>query len=183
MRSFLGFSCGDDLVQKLREVRESIPGDIETRLVAPENYHVTVKFLGDRSREELEDLDRAFQRKLPTPGPFSLGVRGVGAFPDPGNPSVLWAGVETPDELRSFVQTVETISVEHGADREDRDYHAHVTLARVENQDKAGESTVNWIQQQEGRSIGTLEADKLVLYESELQDDGPEYHVMKWWPL
>jgi len=183
MRTFLGFTISAPLRQRLCEAQQSLPENEPIKHVQPENMHLTVKFLGDRSRGELDELDRAFQRRLPTPGPMKRTVRGLGAFPDPQNPSVLWAGVDMDEELLNFVKSVENISVNHGADPEDRDFHAHLTLARVKGSVSDPEVVINWIQQFGRTEFGTLVADYLVLFESELTQDGPIYHEMERWPL
>lgn len=183
MRTFLGFPCGDQLVDRLNEAQQSFPGGFDIQPIKPDNLHMTIKFLGDRSRSELDDLDRQFLRRLPTPGPFSLAVRGAGAFPDPADPSVLWAGVEQPTELEEFVDCVESISVDCGAKPESRDYHSHVTLGRVKEDTGHTDDIVQWIQEHGEGEFGRIEADHLLLFESELHENGPIYHELERWPL
>lgn len=183
MRTFLGFPAGNTLKHELERVSNSLPSERSLKTVDPENFHLTVKFLGDRTRNELEELDRSLQRRLPTPGSFSLDVSGLGAFPDLEHPSVIWAGVEMNDRLIDFAEAVEKISVEHGAEEENRDYHAHITLARMKDSLDEKGSLIEWIQEAGERQYGLLESDRLVLFESDLTPEGPTYHELEWWPL
>jgi len=184
MRSFLAFeTSSDSLRNNLAGAQIKLKELDPVNVINPELFHLTIKFLGDRSPSELEELDRTFQRRLPAVGPLELSVTGVGAFPSIEQPSVLWAGVEENEQLYELVSTVEEIAVEHGVDPEDRDYHAHITLARVSDRMDDPEPIVKWIRNHADRDFGTLRSDRLILFESKLQPEGPEYIQKEWWPL
>ena len=61
--------------------------------VAPENLHVTLKFLGGVEAERLPLVREALDRAVAGRAPFDLVVSGLGAFPTPTRPRVLWAGI------------------------------------------------------------------------------------------
>lgn len=101
------------------------------RLVRPENWHVTLRFLGKTMRHELEVLLHGLSSGLETP-PFTLGFEGLGAFPRPARATVLWLGVDRGvDELAALAAVAEDASVDAGFMPEERPFHPHLTLSRI----------------------------------------------------
>lgn len=184
MRTFLALPVDSELRNSLETHARALL-DIEgVTPIEPENYHLTIEFLGKSSLASLEQLDRLFQRRLLTPGPFSLEVEGAGAFPDLESPSVLWAGVEKLSKLIEFVDSVKALTEELGFESDSRDYHPHITLGRVkQNRSQTLESVIQWVQEFGNEPIGRLEVDHLVLFESETKPGGPVYHQRNRWPL
>jgi 2'-5' RNA ligase len=100
--------------------------------VAPDNLHLTLKFLGGVDAERLEAVATALTAAAAGSTVFDLVVRGLGAFPSPTRPRVLWAGV---DEGRAAAATlargVDDALAALGFEREARAFAPHVTLGRV----------------------------------------------------
>lgn len=103
--------------------------DVPGRRVPPENWHVTLRFVGrldevrwDRWRSELDRADLG--------GPLRVRLGGPGAFPRPGRATVVFARVEARG-LAELAATVEEATVAAGIEPEERPFHPHLTLARV----------------------------------------------------
>jgi 2'-5' RNA ligase len=73
---------------------------------------------------------KAALAETPKPAPFDIAIRGLGWFPNPRNPRVFWAGIESSTELTRLAKDTETAVAALGVPVEDRDYHPHLTLAR-----------------------------------------------------
>ena len=86
------------------------PGDKLTRLqnlLAPQvpaarwastlPFHMTLAFLGDVPDTDLNTVCKAVAQACGPVPPFELRLEGVGAFPSPAKPRVLWAGLQTPE--------------------------------------------------------------------------------------
>lgn len=105
--------------------------DIPGRLTPPENWHITLRYLG---RVEAVTFER-FLHGLAEVGrvpAFRVALGGIGAFPNPRRATVIWIGVTEGDEgLASLAGIAEESAVAAGLEPEERPYRAHLTLARV----------------------------------------------------
>jgi 2'-5' RNA ligase len=100
--------------------------------VAPANFHLTVKFLGAVDIGRLPDVERALGDAVAGLSPFTLTLRGLGAFPSAARPRVIWAGTaQGAAELAGLAAHVERALSPLGFPPEDRPFSAHVTLGRV----------------------------------------------------
>jgi 2'-5' RNA ligase len=122
------------------EVREALVGAARelpvvgaVRWIRPENVHLTLKFLGDITEEELLDpVAGALEVVCRRHEPFEAEPGAFGAFPSAGRARILWAGIdEGSDRLRALAEDVETSLEPLGFEREDRTYTPHLTLGRA----------------------------------------------------
>ena len=132
-RLFLGISVPDDvraaLEHHLHDARaaHAIPG----RVVPPANWHLTLRFLGDTTPTQQEELLRQLRYAVLGP-PFTLRLGGWGGFPRPRRAAVLWLGVTGGTEpLQGLARTVEDAAVRAGFAPEGRPFSAHLTLSRI----------------------------------------------------
>jgi 2'-5' RNA ligase len=101
------------------------------RPVRPEGLHLTLAFLGQRPDAEIPALGGALRRAASGSPPFRLGVAGLGIFPSPDRPRVLWAGLtgdlQDLDRLRLAVWgEIEALSIP----LQRQPFRPHITLAR-----------------------------------------------------
>lgn len=183
MRSFFGLDVTEPVRDRLWELARPLRSLSSLKVVESKNYHVTVKFLGEISQRQRGDLDSGLQRMLPPVGPLHLNVRQLGTFPDLQNPSVVWAGIEPSDSLLTVFEAVEKVATGLGFDPEDRDFHPHITLARVKDGKRQRKELIEWIQTRGNRDITEFQVNELTLFESVLNPEGPEYTRLESWPL
>lgn len=93
--------------------------------------HLTLRFLGDLEEPDLRRVAATVADVAITVAPFTMWTKGLGAFPSPRRPRVLWAGIEAADELYELQSAIETALAELGFDRERRRFHPHITLGRI----------------------------------------------------
>jgi 2'-5' RNA ligase len=111
---------------------------LPVRWIDAEQYHLTLKFLGEVRSDRVERIEAILDRVATGSPPFSVDLTGFGAFPTVRRPRVLWLGVEPTPALRCLKQDVEWALSDAGFDRETRAFHPHLTLGRVEREDGAG---------------------------------------------
>jgi 2'-5' RNA ligase len=105
-----------------------IPG---ARWVPPENYHMTLRFIGEAPAHRAEEIDIALA-SLRARG-FSLTLAGLGTFAKGGRSTALWVGVERNPQLDHLQNKIETALQRIGLEPERRRFQPHVTLARLDN--------------------------------------------------
>ena len=130
-RLFLGVAVDDEVRYALVAFLEDQAGPLPGKPVPPENWHLTLRFLG-ATEEPARDRVVGFLDEQPLVEPFTLGFTGLGAFPRPGRATVLWLGVERgADELANLAATCEEAARAAGFEAEERPFHAHLTLSRI----------------------------------------------------
>ncbi len=133
MRLFVALDLPWVLRERLSALASGIAG---ARWVPPENYHLTLRFIGETPSHRAEDIDTALVG-LHVRG-FSLTLAGVGIFAKGGRAISLWAGVERNPQLEHLQRKIETVLQREGCEPERRRFQPHVTLARLDNVAQAG---------------------------------------------
>jgi 2'-5' RNA ligase len=139
MRLFIGLKLPKK--QKARIHRAARPlreDELPVRWVEPDDFHVTLKFLGEVRKDRVADVEEAVGRVASATKAFSADLGGFGAFPTVRRPRVIWLGVEATSELRCLKQDLEWTLGDVGFDIETRAFHPHVTLGRVRKDAGAG---------------------------------------------
>jgi 2'-5' RNA ligase len=127
MRLFVALDLPPALRTRLSFLAGGLPG---VRWVPPENYHVTLRFIGELPRWRAEEVDQSLAN-IRAPG-FALQLAGVGAFAKGGRVTALYIGVERNAALEHLQAKVERALQNAGVEGERRRYVPHVTMARLE---------------------------------------------------
>ncbi len=182
MRAFLGIPLNQAATREAVRLSSSIAEITGIKPVNPANYHITVKFLGDITKSQIEKIDCGLQRNLPVVGPLNLRLQGVGVFPSPRRPRVGWVGVEPRGPLSDIHAAVEDSAAYAGVERDKDEYLPHLTIFRCKDPGKARNRLVKWLNESSVDEV-FFPADRLVLYQSKLRSDGPIYTKLEMWPL
>jgi len=179
MRSFLAFDIdNDDVLRKMTEAQELlVKTGADLKAVEPKNIHVTLRFLGNITSATAEKIFEAM--KAVQFVPFEVKIHGVGAFPTPRYPRVVWAGItQGSDQLRSIFMQLEPQLQSLRFAPDPRGFSPHLTIARVRSgRNKAELST--WLGQNVDYDFGVLRAACLRLKRSVLTPRGPIYSTLK----
>jgi len=144
------------------------------RWVAADKLHVTLLFLGGVEPEAVKDISGEMGRLAAGMARWSSRVRGLGAFPTPRRPRVLWAGVEGRREcFEELYSGLERRLAPFREKKEKRAYTPHITLARFKG--RTAGSLEEVVQSFAGTDWGELKVDELTLFESRLSPKGAEY--------
>jgi 2'-5' RNA ligase len=131
VRLFVALALPAELRERLRLlVAHRLSG---AKWVPPENYHLTLRFIGEVDNGRADDIDAALAC-ISARG-FDLTLAGVGAFEARGRASALWVGVERNPALEHLRAKVESAVVRAGCEPERRKFTPHVTLARLDTPD------------------------------------------------
>ncbi|WP_340159225.1 RNA 2',3'-cyclic phosphodiesterase [uncultured Hoeflea sp.] len=126
-RLFTALEVPREAALSLSLLRGGLPG---ARWMRGENYHITLRFIGDVDCHTADELIAAFDR-IDRPS-FSLTLSGMGSFGSK-KPHSIWAGVAPSPELMALQAEIERICQRHGLPPDPRRFSPHVTLARLRN--------------------------------------------------
>ncbi|MBM4254933.1 MAG: RNA 2',3'-cyclic phosphodiesterase [Deltaproteobacteria bacterium] len=143
--------------------------------------HLTLKFLGDISREQVEAILAALRTALSEQPTLHVHAQGLGAFPNLKRPKVLWAGLRG-EGLVILQEKVESALVPLDFPREDRGFTPHLTLGRVRSL-RGWEQVFAVVRQHEHAQFGDSAIDRVTVYQSTLRPDGAVYSPLGTVPL
>lgn len=173
------------------EIRERITRFVEglqryapdANWVNPASYHVTLKFIGEKSSDDAEQLKRILSGI--SGSQVRIAFRGFGFFPSANSPRVFWAGMEHDDALPQLAHAVDKACSALGIPREEHEYRPHLTLARggsgsptPKRGGRANPKLKHLAEKLQGFSapdFGTMTAQEFFLYESKLSPAGAQY--------
>jgi 2'-5' RNA ligase len=170
MRLFVAIPFPVEVRQRLALMSGGVPG---ARWTTVDNFHLTVRFIGEVDRHGYDDIVAALGQ-VRAPG-FDLALARVGQFGKGDKARVLWIGVEKNPALIYLRDRVESVLVRAGLDPEGRKYSPHITLARLRGTPSA--RLAAFVQTNHLVHIGPLAIDRFALFSSWSRGAGPIYEV------
>ncbi|MDQ7031357.1 MAG: RNA 2',3'-cyclic phosphodiesterase [Desulfonauticus sp.] len=175
MRIFIGLPINEELTCFL--ARRLTPWKRKFRShivwVKPENYHFTLKFLGEAKTHQVEELKQQLKEKIKF-FPFQLSINGVGFFVNKGAVRVIWLGVREMASFQDYFQQIESLCAKLGFLEESRPYHPHLTLGRVKSF-WPNDPWLEFKQELNNCSWPILQLNKITLWQSQLHPSGAIY--------
>lgn len=172
IRSFVAVKVPDEISDKLENFISRLRPLSNIRWVKREQFHITLKFLGEIEPEIFESVKNSL---LPLKNfePFKIELSFIGAFPSIKNANVLWiSGTKGTKELAAISKRVNDVLYECAEiERDTKKFKAHLTLARLKGE-RISERLLS--------GLGTLPqlnwlCSELVLMRSVLTPKGPIY--------
>ncbi len=154
---------------------EELPRSRDVRWCNEQQLHVTLKFLGDARDEQVPGICEAISTASSFIEPFSLRLAGLGCFPSPANPRVLWCGLDDPESgCARWLDLADPLLEELGFPREGRAYHPHITLGRGKT--PAGGKLIRGVLEKTAApEAPAMTVAEVVLFESRLTPGGARY--------
>lgn len=183
MRLFIAVEIPADARERLAEVG-AFSRERSWRWVAPENVHLTLKFLGEVEPELQAEIRAALVGAAASTAPFEAALAGLGTLPSGRRPPrVLFADLSAGHAgLGELRRAVETTLEPLGFPKEGRPFRPHATLARVRRGGRPRD-----VAELRGRfagvEFGRWECAAVILYQSVLGRGGPRYSVLDEFPL
>jgi len=180
LRSFIAIELPADLQDTIYAstsgLQESLPKPL-VRWVPPKNLHLTLKFLGDVSPANLEQLAEALMVETAKHETFSISVGGLGAFPNSRRARVIWIGMDAPASLGTLQHCVESVAERLGYPPEERPFSAHLTIGRTGQNCSASELAKIRSELDACRvgSLGSVRVEAIQIFKSDLNPAGSVY--------
>ena len=181
-RLFVAVDLSAAVIERLAKLQNTLAGrledDVRIKWTDPDKIHLTLKFLGDTEESLLPALCDTLGAAAARTAPFEATSRGLGCFPRPSHPRVIWAGfdAESAEALRALQQPIDADLEELGIRPESRSYVPHVTLGRVKSEQKPALNQL--FAGVRNTPLGESNITELVLYESTLDHSGATYDVI-----
>jgi 2'-5' RNA ligase len=151
--------------------------------VRPEGIHLTLKFFGNIAEPDIARISNAVGPVAARFNPLDFEVRRLGLFPEIRRPRVVWLGLEGDISNLKVLQQEVDQELEHcGFSREDRDFRAHLTLARIKST-KGLSGLDRAMKKSETYEAGHFRADGLTLFRSNLTPQGAIYSKLASYPF
>jgi 2'-5' RNA ligase len=183
IRSFIAIELSPDILRRVSRLQERIKADMPPGLLRwtrPEGIHLTLKFLGDVQADRLEAIAEALRAACLPHAPFSLSIGGMGVFPNPRRPRVLWIGVDEPAGVLIRLQRdVEQTVAPLGFPTERRRFSPHLTLGRVKRGRRPAElEALGQYAERASVRVGEMEVHAVHLMRSDLRPSGAVYTAL-----
>jgi 2'-5' RNA ligase len=186
MRLFVALDINDSIRARITTFLDGVCGFApDARWARPESLHVTLKFIGERSEDEVEKIKAAL--KTIEAGAFEMSVRGYGFFPGARAPRVFWVGIEGGAKLTSLAAAVDETLARLDIPKEEHAFNAHLTLARRagssgsprgekgDNPNRSFQRLQEKLAALPAPEFGTITSREFFLYRSQLSPSGSKY--------
>jgi 2'-5' RNA ligase len=180
MRLFAAITPPAEIRERLLSaVNELRPASRAPRWVKPDGLHLTLKFFGDTDAAQLPAIQSALET-IHTQTAATIRVHGIGYFPNPRQPRVIWAGITASAELQTLAAEIQSRVGPLGFPAEAREFSPHITLARISTREhnSAPEPADNLVRAAAAFAsydFGTMHASEFHLFRSTLKSTGAQY--------
>jgi 2'-5' RNA ligase len=197
MRIFVALDIPETIRNSITRFSAGLQGFApDARWVGPETFHITLKFIGEQSPHDVEQLKHVLANvKMES---FNVSFRGYGVFPNPKAARVFWVGIHADERLAQLAGVVDAATAQLGIPREQNAFRPHLTLARARGasgsphqrlggKPSGARSPFSLVQEKlQGivePEFGTMTATEFFLYESKLSPKGAQYFKLERFPL
>ncbi|MER3126927.1 RNA 2',3'-cyclic phosphodiesterase [Bacillus pumilus] len=170
---FIGIHIPEQLAHQIKKDIDLRSGLSFHKWTAPDDYHVTLIFLGAIPNERLEKVIELLEILTNEASVFSLELNEVGYFGEKDRPRVFFAKPNENGALMQLREKVKDAVLSAGHPVEKRPFHPHMTIARKWNADH---SYVN--QAPLGKDPYVMEVSRITLFEIRPKET-PRYHAIK----
>ncbi|MEA1936174.1 MAG: RNA 2',3'-cyclic phosphodiesterase [Thermodesulfobacteriota bacterium] len=184
IRTFLAIELPEEIKVQIGNIQNRLKVTVKgVRWTRPEGIHLTLKFFGNVSENDIVNISRIVEKNTIDVRPLTLNVSTVGTFPNFKRPRVLWLGISgSVERLSDLQKEIENDLESIGFQRENRVFRAHLTLGRVKPpKDVKGLSEI--IKSEESYDAGSFRAGGLTLFKSDLTPQGAIYTKLAYFPF
>lgn len=184
LRTFIAIELPENIISFISGIQDKMKSyGFKVKWVRPKNIHITLKFLGNIHKADVEKIGTAMSETVKAHPPISLAAKGIGVFPSIKRPRVIWLGLKGQTfELIELQKAIDGTLENIGFPKEGRAFKAHLTLARVKGNlhSKKLLDVMNTFGEPESE---TFTADQVTLFKSDLKPTGAVYTKLVSGPL
>ncbi len=137
MRVFFAIELDEGIKDYLSEIQNEVKSHcISGNFTFKENFHLTLRFIGEQNVQQVENLKQVLKDVAYNPE-FEFRLDMLGSFKK-GNRSIIWTGLEKSLHLQELYNNMENSLFQTGYQKEERSYNPHITLAREVKMENIG---------------------------------------------
>ena len=163
----------EKLVTFFRKVKKEF-SDESIKWVDENNFHLTLRFLGETSKEQVEKVNRSLEKIAHQTENFSIKLSGVGYFKNKRMPKVLFINIREIQNLKNITGFIEAEVGRAAFELENKAFNPHLTLGRIKflkNRDKFIQLVNDWKEVE----FQTINVNEVIFYQSILSSREPVY--------
>lgn len=173
IRAFICVTISDDAIKEVARVQEVLANKMFTgKMTELENLHLTLKFLGEISKEQVEKIKEKLKEVKFKPFEAKLGL--AGTFGRRGNPRIVWVKVNG-DELWKLQKQVDDAVKDFF--KPEQEFMSHMTVARVKFVKNRGDF-IDYVKNIKVKEV-KFKVGSFKLMSSDLRSSGPVYTVLE----
>lgn len=178
IRSFISFETPDEIRDRMFEFQSNLrESGADGRWEPKEKFHATIKFLGNVDENQLPTIISTIEQTVKQFNSFEITYLQLGCFPNLNRPRVIWIGCENRDGTLAILKnSLDDMLLQYGFEREEREFHPHVTLGRV----KSGKGLNNLTPLLQSLTFepSRFQCREILLMKSVLKPQGSVYSVL-----
>jgi len=183
MRLFIAADIDNSTKEKIQEIRKSlIKLAPHIKWTAPDTWHLTIKFLGETKEEKINAIAEKCNNIAKRYNFFHINLKGISSFPNTKLPRVIFIDTIYPQQFKEMALALDNELFELDLKKEDREFHPHLTLARIKDIKTFLKSNEHLMEKliEIGKAIDYIvNIDSFHLYQSILSQKGPTYIRIK----
>lgn len=166
----------EELIRTITILKKSL-GDEAINWVDPNNLHLTLKFLGDTSTVQIEEIKRLLGNITVNHQSFQLTLSGLEFFKNKGQPRVLFACVYDFLPLELLFSEIDRKLIDIGFESETRKFKPHLTLARIKHISNK-KHFYQVTDKLKNTNLQKSTISEVIFYKSNLTSKGPVYNEL-----
>jgi RNA 2',3'-cyclic 3'-phosphodiesterase len=183
IRTFLAVDLTEELRAKIADLLERLKKGVHftgahPKWVDPAGIHLTLKYFGDTDEAQRAAIVEALRGAARRHPKHTAHIKGLGVFPTPRRPRVLWVGVSKATKLRALQEDLEESLEPLGWPSEEREFTPHLTLARIKSL-KRVPAFMDIVAGHRAWDVGPWPIGEMVLYQSTLRPQGAIYEPLE----
>lgn len=183
IRAFIAIEIDAATVRRIAAAIEQLKARIGAiRWVGAGNFHLTLKFLGNIDERSIEPIGVALADALRPFPRLTINAKGLGVFPNPKRPRVIWVGL-VGNDLVSLKAKVDLALTPLGFAPEEKHFTPHLTIGRWRQGERADRTAETTLDQELGKwsehEFGASPINEVILFQSDLKPAGPIYRRLK----
>lgn len=180
IRVFVAIEIDKGIKDKICEYQNKLKkSNAGVKWIAPENIHLTLRFLGHIEEGHLDGLKKVIHDAILDVSPFTIKIEKVGAFPSTRRPRVIFVCVnDISNNLLNIFNKLNENMEGIGIQKETKNFVSHITIGRTKSQKNIAKLKKD-LNSGDNHFFGEEDVSSIALIQSKLTPTGAIYTKLK----